>query len=184
MEYIDTRTKHATAWMQEIADELTRRGASMDKALEYGYLWGNLTGKFRNGSLNLSLNKAHDLMRVTWGPCYLRAKHRQPGFWEMSIIRVGAQTYNALWTKLERATRKLPPNTIAGQAAIEALIVDEWDKPSRSGAYSQVEHACKRVNPGGQAAYYMLNFEVTQGMVDLIAKKDTIEAMELKSKYP
>lgn len=184
MEYIDTRIKHATAWMQEIADELNRRGASMDKVGDTSSLSGNITGKFRNGFLSLLLNRHHDLLRVTWGPCYVRASQRPPGFWEMNLIRVGAQTYNALWTKLERATRKLPANTLVGQAAIEALVVDEFASPSRSGAFAQIEHACKWANVGDKASYYMLEFEVTRGIVDLIAKKDSAEALELKAKYP
>lgn len=180
MDYADTKKKYIQAWFQEMALELSSAGISLTIPPSLDGFW-KIKGTFQGGDVIFYITRTLDTLKINWGPYYIpqsRVKF-------VTSIQVGGRTYKTLTSKLIRAVRKLPPGTLRGTAAMEAIIIQACQPNAQP--YWTLERLLSSISDadvGCTLHYDFWTFKVSQALKDVVRREDTQAARDLIANYP
>ena len=173
MDHSDVRAKHGQAFMQEIADELNKRGFIMEPPVAQSY-FRCLRGRFRGASVLVLLSAGLKTIKVQWGPVVF------PGQLHTSFLMVGSTSYDVLTQKLLKLMNQLPTSTLIDQAAVEFDIYHSRNKP-------WIQAQFKAYQPGDSfnfVAYpFICKITVSKGLLDFINQVGSEESKQFESQF-
>ena len=180
MDYPDTKKKYLQAWFQEMAQELSSAGISLAIPPSLDGFW-KIRGTFQGGDVIFHVTRTLDTLKIRWGPYYIpqsRVKY-------VTSIQVGGRSYKTLTSKLIRAVRKLPPGTLRGKSAMEAILI-QGSLPNAQNYWTldRLRNDICEADIGSTIHHDHWEILVTKALKDAVCGEDTQEARDLIASYP